>query len=47
MSATPHSTDDDRYADLALEDGSVVIYDPRNPSAWLQSDAAVATESRA
>lgn len=47
MSVTSQPTDDDRYADLALEDGSVVIYDPRNPSAWIQSDAAVATESRA
>lgn len=34
-----------RYAELSLEDGSVVIYDAENPSAWIQSDAAIASTS--
>lgn len=41
MSTTTPAPDDDRYAELELEDGSVVIYDQENPTAWLQSDAAV------
>lgn len=38
-------TDDERYAELELPDGSVVIYDRERPSAWLQSDASVACSS--
>ena len=48
MSAThEYDADDDRYAELSLEDGSVVIYDAQNPAAWIQSDAAVACASLA
>lgn len=46
MSVTNYpATDDDRYAELSLEDGSVVIYDAENPSAWIQSDATVSAPS--
>lgn len=46
MSATDqHTFDGDRYAELSLEDGSVVIYDADHPSAWIQSDSAVASVS--
>jgi hypothetical protein len=31
-----------RYATIALARGETVLYDRRNPQAWLQSDAAVA-----
>jgi len=37
--------DEQRYAELSLEDGSIVIYDAENPSAWIQSDATVAAAS--
>lgn len=30
-----------RYATIALARGETVLYDRRNPQAWLQSDAAV------
>lgn len=39
---TPEHDTDDRCVELELDDGSVVIYDQENPSAWIQSDAAVA-----
>jgi len=42
MSAqAPDVTADERYAELELQDGSVVIYDRENPTAWLQSDTTV------
>lgn len=31
----------DRYADLTLADGTVLIYDVDATDAWIQSDAAV------
>lgn len=40
-------SDDERYAELSLDDGSVIIYDAQNPTAWIQSDTAVACASRA
>jgi len=43
-SETP-AHDEQRYAELSLEDGSIVIYDAENPSAWIQSDAAVTCTS--
>lgn len=33
--------DTDRYAQLTLEDGAVVIYDREEPETWLQSDVVV------
>lgn len=33
--------DTDRYAAVALDSGSVVIYDREEPDMWLQSDVAV------
>lgn len=33
--------DCDRYAQLPLEDGSVVIYDRERPDTWVQSDYTV------
>ncbi len=29
---------DGRYASIETKDGDVVIYDPEQPTAWLQSD---------
>jgi hypothetical protein len=43
-SETP-APDEQRYAELSLEDGGVVIYDAENPSAWIQSDAAITSVS--
>ncbi|WP_170178714.1 DUF7331 family protein [Halapricum salinum] len=43
-SETP-ARDEQRYAELSLEDGSIVIYDAENSSAWIQSDATVAAAS--
>lgn len=40
-------TTDDRYAELELADGSVVIYDQEQPTAWLQSDKPVTCSSLA
>lgn len=34
-------SDAPRYASLDLEDGDVVIYDPDNHRAWIQSDVTV------
>lgn len=31
----------DRCVELTLETGDVVIYDSKNPSAWIQSDSTV------
>jgi|AntRauTorcE11898_2_1112593.scaffolds.fasta_scaffold41977_2 hypothetical protein len=45
MQANTPADDEQRYAELSLEDGSVVIYDAKNPSAWIQSDAAIASAS--
>lgn len=42
---TDTDADADRYAQLELADGSVVIYDVENPTAWLQSDASVSCSS--
>ena len=41
MPTTEPAPDDDRFAELELEDGSLVIYDQEQPTAWLQSDASV------
>lgn len=38
---SPVTADDaqmDRIGELALDDGSTVIYDRDNPDAWIQSD---------
>lgn len=47
MSSATTQTGDgtDRYVQLELEDGTVMIYDVENPTAWLQSDASVACET--
>ena len=45
MATTQQTDGDGRYAELTLEDGSTVIYDTEQPSAWLQSDAAISPES--
>lgn len=36
-SAVPY----ERYGEISLENGSVVIYDVENESAWIQSGSAV------
>lgn len=43
----PELPADVRAAGLALEDGGLLVYDPRNNSAWLQTDAPLdVTEHR-
>lgn len=42
---TRTDTGADRYVQLETEDGSVVIYDVKNPTAWLQSDASVSCKT--
>ncbi|WP_168216220.1 DUF7331 family protein [Halorussus halobius] len=37
----------DRYVDYEVGDGETVVFDTRNPDAWLRSDAAVAVEDLA
>lgn len=37
----------ERYAELNLEDGELVIYDQKNEDAWVQSGAAVEVTSMA
>jgi len=38
---------EDRYVELRLESGAVVIYDADNPTAWVQSDAPVELSANA
>lgn len=45
MPTTQPDTGDERYAELTLDDGSIVIYDTERPTAWLQSDAAVSPDA--
>lgn len=52
MSAPPEIDDGDRgvddgerWADIVLETGEVVIYDTDNHTAWVQSDTAVARDA--
>jgi hypothetical protein len=33
-----------RYADLRLNDGEVIIYDPTGEDAWIQSASAIGLE---
>jgi hypothetical protein len=33
-----------RYADVSLENGEVVVYDRDNEAAWLQSESAIGLE---
>ncbi|WP_266077563.1 DUF7331 family protein [Haladaptatus caseinilyticus] len=37
--------DDDRYAELAVQDDSVLIYDQKNHTAWIRSDEPVSLSS--
>jgi len=37
----PNTVAYERYGEISLESGSVVIYDVENESAWIQSDGAV------
>lgn len=41
------ATELDRYAEVDLEGGDVVIYDRDNEDAWIQSRAAVGLDSMA
>ncbi len=41
------SRDDDRYAELLVQDDAVLIYDQRNHTAWIRSDGAVSLSSMA
>lgn len=43
---TAELTDEIRAAELTLTDGDVVVYDPENPRAWVESDAPVDLEER-
>jgi len=38
-------TEGPQYVSLTLEDGDIVIYDPDNHRAWIQSDLAVEATS--
>ena len=42
-----HSDETDRYDELEIANGDVVIYDAENHRAWIQSDDAVPRESMA
>lgn len=33
-----------RYADVTLENGEVIIYDEDNEAAWIQSESAIGLE---
>jgi hypothetical protein len=44
MSRNESSTRRDRFEELEMTDGEVVIYDTDNRQAWIQSDEAVAPE---
>lgn len=35
------SAQDDRYGTFETGDGSVIVYDRKEPTAWIQSDFAV------
>lgn len=45
--ATDPRDDRTRYAAYVASDGSVVVYDEREPDAWIQSDDAVAPAAMA
>lgn len=45
--ATDPRDDRTRYAAYVASDGSVVVFDEREPDAWIQSDAAVAPAAMA
>jgi len=38
------ATDLERYEDVTLEDGQVIIYDTDNEAAWLQSHSGIGAE---
>jgi hypothetical protein len=38
------ATELQRYADVSLEDGEVIIYDRDNEAAWIQSPSAIGLE---
>ena len=38
------ATELQRYADVTLENGEVVIYDQDNEAAWIQSESAIGLE---
>lgn len=35
--------DDERFRSFEVADGTMVIYDPDNPEAWIRSDAFLET----
>jgi phage pi2 protein 07 len=47
MATNDTRTEPDRYQQLEIENGDVVIYDADNHSAWIQSDDAVGTDAMA
>jgi len=38
------ATELERYADVTLENGEVIIYDQDNEAAWVQSESAIGLE---
>jgi desulfoferrodoxin (superoxide reductase-like protein) len=45
--ASIEAEEQDRYGEISLETGEIVIYDRENHNAWLQSHAAVDLEAKA
>jgi hypothetical protein len=52
MTPSTHEADDsrrdwtdDRYAELAVQDDALLIYDQKNHRAWIRSDGAVSISS--
>ena len=46
MSTDQSTPQEERYAVLDPENGSLVIYDTRNPEAWIASDTTMANWPR-
>ncbi|WP_458188380.1 DUF7331 family protein [Haladaptatus sp. NG-WS-4] len=40
-----HGGDDERYAELEVQDDAVLIYDQKNHCAWIRSDGPVSLSS--
>lgn len=39
-----HPDEFERYTQLRLDDGDVIVYDTENEDAWIQSDGAIGIE---
>lgn len=41
MEETTHEDEASAVRSVQLEDGSLLLYDPRNESAWIESDVSI------